>query len=135
MFTLSLLKHKRVLKRAFSECFSPIKDEIGNVPVLMQTSKLINASILGICRGYGESRILYEPHFDLVVDSVFEEVFRRESVEVQTRTESWLTSSDEEFLFHYYQAKYRAKDSSDLTWLQNIAIQYFRPAHTVVFPL
>lgn len=135
MFGLSVIKHKRILKEAFSDCFLPVKDELGNVPVNMQKSKVITASILGVCRGYGESRISHEPDFELIVDAVFEEIFRRESLEVQKLTESWLQNSDDEFMTFYYQAKHKAKQSGDLNWLQKIALDYFKPAHTVVFPL
>lgn len=135
MFRLSVVKHKQVLKKAFSECFIPLKDDLGNVPVSMQTSKFITASILGICRGYGERRITHESDFELIVDAVFEEIFRRESVEVQILTESWLQNSDEEFMLFYYQAKHKAKNSDDLSWLQRIALKSFKSTQTVVFPL
>lgn len=135
MFGLSVMRHKRVLQRAFSDCFLPVKDDLGNVPVSMQESKFVTASILGVCRGYGESRVKHEADFDLIVDAVFEEVFRRESVEVQTRTESWLQSSDDEFMFFYFQAKYRTMDNKGLGWLQSTLLKHFDPAHTVVFPL
>lgn len=135
MFGLSVIKHKRILKKAFSDCFFPVTDDLGNVPVSMQTSKAITASIIGVCRGYGESRITHEPDFELIVDAVFEEIFRRESVQVQTLTESWLHASDDEFMKFYYQAKHKAKRSSDLKWLQKLALASFKPAQTVVFPL
>lgn len=135
MFRLSVVKHKQVLKQAFSECFIPLKDDLGNVPVSMQTSKVITASILGVCRGYGERRITHESDFELIVDAVFEEIFRRESVEVQILTESWLQNSDEEFMLFYYQAKHKATNSDDLSWLQRIALKSFKSAQTVVFPL
>lgn len=135
MFRLSVTKHKSTLKQAFSECFVPVKDELGNVPVSMQKSKVVTASILGVCRGYGEGRIFHEPDFELIVDAVFEEVFRRESLEVQTLTEFWFQNGDEEFMKYYYQAKNKAIISGDLRWLQKIALEYFKPAQVVVFPL
>jgi hypothetical protein len=135
MFGLSVIKHKRVLRKAFSDCFLPVKNDLGNVPVTMQTSKMITASILGICRGYAEGRIDYEPDFELIVDAVFEDIFRRESVEVQTLTESWLHCNDDEFMQYYYQAKSHSVKSRDLSWLQGIVLQSFKPTHTIVFPL
>ncbi|MFT6908972.1 MAG: hypothetical protein ACJAS1_005679 [Oleiphilaceae bacterium] len=135
MFGLSVIKHKRILKEAFSDCFLPVKNDLGNVPVTMQTSKMITASILGICRGYAEGRINYEPDFELIVDAVFEDIFRRESVEVQTRTESWLHYNDDEFMRYYYQAKSHAVNSRDLSWLQGVVLHSFKPTHTIVFPL
>lgn len=135
MFGISVIKHKQVLKQAFSDCFLPVKDDLGNVPVSMQTSKVITASIIGVCRGYGEGRITHEPDFELIVDAVFEEIFRRESVEVQTLTETWLHNNDDEFMKFYYLAKHKAKNNGDLGWLQAIALESFKPAETVVFPL
>lgn len=135
MFGLSVIKHKRILKQAFSDCFLPVKDELGNVPVSMQKSKVITASIIGVCRGYGEGRIFYEPDFELIVDAVFEEIFRRESLEVQTLTEFWIQNGDDEFMSYYYHAKNKAIISGDLSWLQKITLESFKPAEVVVFPL
>jgi hypothetical protein len=135
MFGLTMLKHKRVLIQVFSDCFLPLKDDLGNVPIAMQTSKFITASILGICRAYEEQQHINERNFDLLVDVIFEEIFRRESVSVQTLTESWLQSSDAEFLHYYYAAKSKASSSADLSWLQHQASKEFKQSHTVVFPL
>lgn len=137
MFGLSMLKHKRILKQVFSDCFLPLKDDLGNVPIPMHTSKLITASILGTCRAYEEKQQLKDSNFDLLVDAVFEDIFRRESVKVQTLTESWLQSSDAEFLRYYYMAKLRAKSGTDLSWLQYLALENFKQSHmhNVVFPL
>jgi len=134
MFGLSMLKHKRILKQAFSNCFQPLMDELGNVPVPMQSSKLITASILGICRAYEQKYHLKESNFELLVDAVFEEIFRRESVKVQILTETWLQSSDTDFIHYYYMAKLRAKSGIDLMWLQYSALENFKQSHTVVFP-
>lgn len=132
---LSALKHKRILKYAFSDCFMPFKDELGNVPVTMQVSKMITASIIGICRGYAEGKVRSQSDFDLIVDAVFEEIFRRESVEVQTRAQAWLEQSDDEFMKFYYQAKHKARYSDDIDWLQTKALNDFKANSTVVFPL
>jgi len=126
MFGLTMLKHKNILKQAFSDCFLPLKDELGNVPVAMQTSKFITASILGVCRSYGEEKYIDGRNFDLLVDAIFEEIFRRESVSVQTLTESWLQSSDDQFIHYYYMAKSRVNISSDLSWLQYQALAAFK---------
>ena len=135
MFGISMLKHKRILKQAFSDCFLPVKDDLGNVPIAMHTSKFITASILGTCRAYEEKQHIKESNFDLLVDSVFEEVFRKESVKIQLLTEEWLRSSDTDFLQHYYMAKSKAKNSSDLSWLQYSVLENFKQTHTVIFPL
>jgi len=130
-----MLKHKRILKQAFSDCFLPVKDELGNVPIAMHTSKFITASILGTCRAYEEQQHIKESNFNLLVDAVFEEIFRKESVKIQVLTESWLQSSDSDFLDYYYSAKSRSKNDSDLSWLQHMALENFKQSHTVVFPL
>jgi len=135
MLGLTVLKHKQVLKKALSDCFLPVKDDLGNVPVEMHTSKMITASILGVCRGYGEDRITHESDFNLIVDAVFEEIFRRESIEVQTLTEIWLKNGDDAFMRFYFKAKHNAQNSADLSWLKNSVIHAFRPGRTIVFPL
>jgi len=130
-----MLKHKRVLKLAFSDCLKPVKDGLGNVPLGMHTSKLITASILGICRAYEQTQQLSKADFDLLVDAVFEDIFRRESVKVQLLTESWLQQADSDFLAYYYKAKANANNDPDLSWLQYLALENFQQAETVVFPL
>jgi hypothetical protein len=135
MLGLSMLNHKRILKQVFSDCFLPLKDELGNVPIAMHTSKLITASILGICRAYEEKQHIKESNFDLLVDAVFEDIFRKESVKIQELTESWLHSSDADFLHYYYMAKSKTNSDSDLSWLQYSALEHFEQSHTVIFPL
>jgi len=135
MLILSNLKHKKVLKQYFSDCFLPVKDDLGNVPVKMQSSKVITASIIGVCRGYADSRISQESDFEMIVDAVFEDIFRRESVKVQILTESWLKNNDEEFMKFYYLAKSKAEVSDNLNWLQEITLEYFKPEKTIIFPL
>lgn len=135
MFGLSVIKHKRTLKQSFSDCLLPVQDQLGNVPVAMQSSKVITASVLGICRVYSDQHDIEEPDFELIVDAVFEEIFRRESVAVQTLTESWLQDNDAEFMHYYYDAKARALKSRDLLWFQHLALQHFTPSRTIVFPL
>lgn len=135
MFGLNMLKHKRILKQAFSDCFLPVKDDLGNVPLSMQTSKLITASILGTCRAYEQRQHLKESNFDLLVDAVFEEIFRQDSVKVQVLTESWLKEADADFLQYYYIAKLRAIRGTDLRWLQHSVLQNFKQSHAIVFPL
>jgi len=68
-------QHKRHLLKAFSNCFNALKDELGNVPVKMQSSHEITGSVLGSCRGYAIANKINESHFNLIVDAVFEEFF------------------------------------------------------------
>jgi hypothetical protein len=138
MFNLTTGKHKRILQRAFSSCFSSMKDELGNVPLGMQSSQEITGSILGACRGYAlANNITNEASFNLIVDGVFEELFRRESVAVQTKAEKWLSTENEIFLLAYYHAKSKTINSKtiDLTWLTEYAKKHFKAGHQVMFYL
>ncbi len=80
------LKYKKELKKAFSECFDPLKSVLHNVPIPMQSDRYITASILGICRAYAEDHKTTEEVFALLVDSVFEEIYRQNSMRVQNLT-------------------------------------------------
>jgi hypothetical protein len=130
-------QHKHYLLNAFSNCFKTLKDELGNVPVGMQTSHEITGAILGSCRGYAITNKIDENSFDLIVDGVFEEVFRRESIPVQTKTEKWLQTEDETFMFAYYHAKSRSVKSKtiDLSWLAEYAKKHFKAGHQVMFDI
>lgn len=125
------IKHKRKLKQAFSDCFDPLKSVLGNVPIPMQTDRYITAAILGTCRGYAEAVQTDEKTFASIVDAVFEEVYRQNSLTVQTQTETWLTEADETFMESYYHAKELASPEIDLTWLQKYALAHFDVAFEV----
>jgi hypothetical protein len=120
-----IIKHKNKLKQAFSDCFQPLKSIFDNVPIPMQKDRYVTAAILGTCRGYAEENDLTEKAFASIVDAVFEEVYRQDSVDVQTRTEAWLTEGDEVFMQSYYHAKDKASPDIELTWLQNYAKEHF----------
>ena len=128
MLSLKNSRHKRLLINAFSSCFSAIKDELGNVPLNMQKSHEIAGSIVGICRGFAIRNKINEPSFELIVDAVFEDVFRRESLTVQTRAEKWLKTADETFMFAYYHGKTKALNARqvDLSWLADYAKKHFK---------
>jgi len=119
------------LKKAFSDCFQPLKSDLDNVPLLMQKDRIITASILGTCRGYTDALKTDEKTFLSVVDAVFEEVFRQDSLTVQTLTESWLNSADEVFMSAYYDAKHKAFEQLDLSWLEQYAQENFEVAFQV----
>lgn len=129
MFQKFTIKNK--LKKAFSDCFQPLKSDLDNVPLPMQKDRFITASILGTCRGYTDALKTDEKTFLAVVDAVFEEVFRQDSLTVQTLTESWLNSADEVFMPAYYDAKHRAFEQLDLSWLQQYAQANFEVAFQV----
>lgn len=126
MYDFRAIKHKFFLREIFSACFEPVMDTLGNVPVSMQQSRDITAYVLGVCRAYATRYSLKESTFEVVVDAVYEELFRRESIEVQIRTEKWLQSSDAMFLSAYYQAKERTlSQGMDLDWLNQYAKEHF----------
>jgi hypothetical protein len=126
-----LILHKAKLKEAFSDCFAPIKSMFDNVPIPMQKDRYVTGAILGTCRGYAESTNLSEKAFASIVDAVFEEIYRQDSVEVQIRTETWLTEADEVFMESYYHAKEQASADIDLAWLQVYAKANFEVAFEV----
>lgn len=127
MFDFKVIKHKVFLRNVFSDCFQPIADHLGNLPAKMQNSRHITAYVLGVCRAYANKKQLRESSFVLLVDAVYEELFRRESIAVQTRAETWLQSSDEDFLAAYYQAKERTlAQGMNLQWLTDYAKTHFR---------
>ena len=128
---LEMMKHKSKLKHAFSDCFEPLKSIFDNVPIPMQKDKYVTAAILGTCRGYSEAANLSEKALASIVDAVFEEVYRQDSIDVQTRTETWLTEADEDFMESYYHAKDKASLELDLTWLQTYAKAHFDAAFEV----
>jgi len=92
------IKYKKKLTDAFSECFDPLKSVLDNVPIPMQTDRYITGAILGSCRGFAEAVETDEKTFAKLVDAVFEEVYRQNSIAVQTQTETWLTEADEVFM-------------------------------------
>jgi hypothetical protein len=130
-------QHKHNLLNAFSNCFKTLKDELGNLPIGMQTSHEITGAILGSCRGYAISHKIDENSFDLIVDGVFEDLFRRESIAVQTKTEKWLQTEDETFMLAYYHAKSQiiSNKSLDLSWLAEYAKKHFKAGHQVMFDI
>lgn len=128
-------KHKSKLINALSDCFDPLRSDLGNVHPNMRQSRFITASILGTCRAYAIHSQLNESTFNSLVDAAFEEVFRHESICVQDRTEQWLNEADPEFMEAYYQAKARVEQPLELSWLSDYAQQHFTKARTLWHPL
>lgn len=120
-------RQKRILINAFSNCFHAIKDELGNVPLSMQKSHEIAGSIVGTCRGFAIINRIKESNFELMIEAVFSELFRRESLQVQARAQQWLRTEDETFMLAYYHSKSKVLNSSsfDLTWLSDYAKKHF----------
>ena len=125
------VRHKTKVINALSECFEPLRSDLGNVHPTMRHSRFITASILGTCKAYAIHSQLSEDTFNLLVDAAFEEVFRHESISVQNRTEHWLNEADPEFMEAYYQAKARTEQPLNLSWLANHVQQNFTKARTL----
>ncbi len=136
MFNLAAVKHKNILRKALSSCFEPLKDELGNVPIPMQKDQHITGYVLGVCRAYAVVKEINEATFNLVVDAAFDELFRRESVDVQTRVETWLQTNEDTFMKAYYFAKqHTIENALNLNWLTEYAKKHFKAGHQVMFAL
>ena len=139
MFGFKSAKCKRTLQRAMSDCFEPLKDELGTVPTALHDSKFITGSMLGICESYAHSNsINSKQKIALITDAVFEEVFRRESTNVQTQADRWLSENDNEFMSAYHQSKSNTDDSVNNTselnidWLKEYATINFEPSKNLM---
>jgi len=129
MFGMGIGKHKRTLMYAFAACLSPLKDELGNVPIPMQTDPAINAAILGTCETYALSQNIKKPSdLAVIADAVFEELYRRESNNVQERVDVWKNENNTAFIQAYEKAKSQTSADLDLTWLTDFATDNFEPA-------
>ena len=133
MFGIGLIKYKRKLSQDFSVCFSPLKDELGNIPVEIQTNAFANGAIVSICESFLHAQnVLKATSKVLILDAVFEEIYRRESIAVQTRVDDWLAQSDETFLQGYQQAREPHEHDSKLEWLSSYIQQHFEPANNLM---
>ena len=139
MFGLGNNKVKSRLQKTLSKCLEPLKDELGNVPLEMQTSESFNASLLGICEGYAESQsIIKKKSVALIVDAVFEEIFRRESTQVLTAVDEWRQQKSKEFIAAYEEAKTKTISTSknsgqlDVAWFGEYANNNFEPARNLM---
>lgn len=134
MFGFNTGKCKRALQQAMSDCFEPLKDELGTVPTKLHDSKYITASMLGICEAYAQANnITNMQKVALITDAVFEEVFRRESTTVLTQVDQWLKDKDDDFIPAYEQAKLHSNKSElDLSWLQDYAVKHFEPSRNLM---
>lgn len=129
MFNLELIKHKKKLKQDFSASFSLLKDQLGNVPLEMQTDALLNGIILSICENYlNAQNILKKTSKAVILDVVCEELYRRESIAVQIRIDQWLTDKDQLFMQGYKFIKQPSDHSLNLQILVKYIQQNFDPA-------
>ncbi len=134
MFGFNSGKCKRNLQRAMSDCFDPLKDELGTVPTTLHDSKYITASMLGVCEAYANTNnITNKQKIALITDAVFEEVFRRESTTVLTQVDQWLKNNDSEFMTAYEQAKSKTNEVElNLDWLQEYSVKHFEPSKNLM---
>ncbi len=129
MFGLSVGKHKRKLEYALADCLLPLKDELGNVPIPMQTDPAINGAVLGICDSYAALQGVNKPsELAKIADGVFEELYRSESINVQNRVDTWRDDKNSAFVDTYQQAINQTTADLDLTWLAEYAKAHFEPA-------
>jgi hypothetical protein len=129
MFGLGIGKHKRLLQIAFAASLRPLKDELGNVPIPMQTDPAINGAILGACEAYSQAHKITKPSdIAIIADAVFEDLYRRESIQVQNRVDEWKSSNDNAFITAYLDAKAKTNSEPDLGWLTEYAVNNFEPA-------
>ena len=134
MFGFRSGKCKNALKHALSNCFDPLKDELGTVPVTLHSNKFVTASILGICEGYAEScNIKREQTLAIITDAVFEEIFRRESTDILKQVDMWISDRDSEFMTQYEAAKNNPSNKElDVNWLKTYLVENFEPSRNLM---
>ena len=136
MFGLNSGKCKRQLQRALSDCFDPLKGELGNVPPTLNNSPYITGSMLGICEAYANIlNITKSQTIALIVDATFEEVFRADATSVLIQVDHWKTNNEKEFMDAYQQAKSKTSQdgkSLDVSWLKKYAVEHFEPSRTLM---
>ena len=129
MFGFGIGKHKRSLQIVFAACLQPLKDELGNVPIPMQTDPAINGAILGACEAYAQHHNITKPSdIAVIADAVFEDLYRRESIDVQHRVDAWKSANDDAYVSAYQDAKSKTNSEPDLSWLTDYAVNNFEPA-------
>lgn len=133
MFGLGNNRVKKTLQQAFSECLAPLKDELGNVPIKMQSDPVFNARMLGICEGYAQSnKINKAQSIAIIVDAVFEEIYRRESTLVLTKVDAWRAENNNEFIPAFDDAKSRTTQVLNIEWFKDYATSNFEPANNLM---
>lgn len=134
MFGLKSGKCKTALKQALSDCFDPLKDELGTVPVVLHSNKYVTASILGICEGYAQTNnISRQQTIAIITDAVFEEIFRRESTSILKQVDLWINDNDAEFISQYEDAKSKSSTNElNTEWLKNYLTANFEPSRNLM---
>ena len=134
MFGLKSGKCKSALRQAFSKCFDPLKDELGNVPITLHDNKYVTASMLGICEGYTRAcNIQRQQTIAIVTDAVFEDIFRRESTGILKQVDQWLNDNDPEFMSQYENAKNKSNNNDlNIEWLTLHLTENFEPSKNLM---
>ena len=133
MFGLGLFKHKRKLTEELSSCFSPLKDELGNVPVDMQFDAAINGAVIQICEAYMREKGVQKAFSKAaIIDAVFEEIYRRESINVQMRVDVWQENDDAMFRQGQTQAERFSQHAQRLQWLTDYSQEHFEQANNLM---
>lgn len=133
MFGLELIKYKRKLTHGFSDCFSSLKDDLGNVPIAIQNDAFTNGAIVAICENYLEEQQVHKASSKaLILDAVFEEIYRRESVKVQVRVDMWLQQNNKVFSQAHQQVKASSHLDENLKWLSKYAERNFESANNLM---
>jgi len=132
MFNFKFGRCKSTLQKTFSNCFDPLKDELGTVPLALHESKYVTASIISICEAYACHLGLKKTQQQaLLVDATFEEIFRRESTSILIQTDNWKDSNDEDFTRAYQDGLSRTQKNLDedsqlnLDWLKEHLITHY----------
>lgn len=122
MFGLGIGKQKRALEEALEQCLMPLTDELGNVPIPMQTDAAFNGLILGVCDAFSASQGIEKPgDIAKMRDAAFEELYRVESIAVQNRVDEWQDTQNADFSQAYETAKNQTTVDLNLDWLLEYA--------------
>jgi len=139
MFNFKFSRCKSTLQKTFSDCFDPLKDELGTVPVELHDSKYVTASMISICEAYANHLGLKKTQQQaLLTDAAFEEVFRRESTAILTQTDKWKESNDEEFIGHYQkgwnhmQTLLDQHNQLNIDWLKDHLVTHYEPSRNLM---
>ena len=78
-------------------CLTPVQDDLGNVPVLMQQDPRVNGALIGLVeRVCAHFKITRPIHIQRVIAAVFEEIYRREATAVLTQCDEFLEDPQSE---------------------------------------
>lgn len=138
MFNFKLGRCRNTLKQSFSDCFDPLKDELGTVPTQLHTDKHVCACMIAVCDAYAAHMGIKKiQSVAIITDAAFEEIFRREATQVLIQTDQWKDDNDQEFT-HSYQAALAqvnqslANNDLQLDWLQDYLVNHFERSRNLM---